>query len=47
MAKEEIIVPKELEPLAGIETPYDHVLKSDKDFEYKLNHLDEAKLKEI
>lgn len=36
-----------LAPLAGIETPYDHVLKSDKDFEYKLNHLDGAKLKEI
>ena len=24
----------------GMETPYDHVLKSDKDFEYKLNCLD-------
>ena len=24
----------------GMQTPYDHVLKSDKDFEYKLNHLD-------
>ena len=26
-----------------IKTPYDHVLLSDKDFEYKLNHLDEKK----
>ena len=36
----------QLATLAGIRTPYDHVMKSDKDFEYKLNHLHDAKLQE-
>lgn len=26
--------------VAQIETPFDYVIKSDRDFEYKLNHLD-------